>query len=384
MWRDCRSVAYKMSNQKFTASQREAIWLAHEKKCAYTRENLDVSSFHIDHILPEFLAKEPARLAGILSELGLGKEFDLFGFENLLPCKPGINLQKGEIAFEAAPLQYFLAIAANKKPVIQQNLLQIEKRKNSGRVLILLQQCLDRGDLSPNRVAEILEQYVDQPAEVFKLIESMKFADAQELREIAKAEIEELRNRPIKLGANDHIHAVTLTGPNGEKVDVSTCRQYDDAIKSGYYAYTTLDMKMAVFFEQQGGLLRALERAALPTVSYISAPHVGIVDVNLLPYSLFPQLVEEDQKSVGQSYQDKINNGDLIIRRLTQNSLVIQEQSGMGQQLIEAARADFNGDGIEDILVFEYCYATHGTMGYGGIRILTRYGPTSQFQVLSL
>lgn len=42
----------------------------------------------------------------------------------------------------------------------------------------------------------------------------------------------------------------------------------------------------------------------------------------------------------------------------------------MGQQLIEVARADFNGDGIEDILLFEYCYATHGTFGFGGITII--------------
>jgi hypothetical protein len=45
-----------MANQKFSAAEREAIWLAHEKKCAYTRELIDVSSFHIDHIVPENLA----------------------------------------------------------------------------------------------------------------------------------------------------------------------------------------------------------------------------------------------------------------------------------------------------------------------------------------
>jgi hypothetical protein len=42
-----------MANQKFSAAEREATWLAHEKKCAYTRELIDVSSFHIDHIVPE-------------------------------------------------------------------------------------------------------------------------------------------------------------------------------------------------------------------------------------------------------------------------------------------------------------------------------------------
>jgi hypothetical protein len=37
-----------MAHQKFSAAEREAIWLAHEKKCAYTRELIDVSSFHIE------------------------------------------------------------------------------------------------------------------------------------------------------------------------------------------------------------------------------------------------------------------------------------------------------------------------------------------------
>jgi len=56
----------------------------------------------------------------------------------------------------------------------------------------------------------------------------------------------------------------------------------------------------------------------------------------------------------------------------------------MGQQLVEVARADFNGDGIEDILVFEYGYATHGTLGFGGVRILTRRTASSRFEVVDL
>lgn len=55
----------------------------------------------------------------------------------------------------------------------------------------------------------------------------------------------------------------------------------------------------------------------------------------------------------------------------------------MGQQLIEVARADFNNDGIEDILLFEYCYATHGTLGFGGIRILTRKTENGLFEIVS-
>jgi hypothetical protein len=54
----------------------------------------------------------------------------------------------------------------------------------------------------------------------------------------------------------------------------------------------------------------------------------------------------------------------------------------MGQQLIEVARAALNGDGIEDILLFEYCCATHGTLGVGGIRVLTRMSAAGPFEVV--
>lgn len=61
-----------MSSQSFTATQREAIWLAYDRKCAYTKQLLDISNFHIDHILPESLAKDPLELSKVLSNLGRG------------------------------------------------------------------------------------------------------------------------------------------------------------------------------------------------------------------------------------------------------------------------------------------------------------------------
>ena len=82
-----------MADQKFNASKREALWLAHEKKCAYTRELLDVSSFHIDHVIPESLAADPAEFQKIRAKYQLPDDFDLFGFENLLgrPVRLGAN-----------------------------------------------------------------------------------------------------------------------------------------------------------------------------------------------------------------------------------------------------------------------------------------------------
>lgn len=371
-----------MSKQKFSASQREALWLAHERKCAYTRKTLDISSFHIDHIIPENLADDHIKFEQIKTSLRLSSNFDLYGYENLLPCRAEANLQKGALIFDPAHTHFFLGIAASKKSEVQRNLKKIEARNNRGKALILLQQCLERGELSPSEVAKILECHNEKPQEIFHLLESMQFADPMEMRVIAKADIDDLRSRPIQLGQNNHIDGVTLTRNSNEQIYVRTCKEYDTAIQSGYYALTNFDIKMSVFFKHQCGLLKSLQKATTPEYSFIADPRKGIFDLQLIPFSLFPSIGDESQEDdLTTTYQNKVDDSTLSIRRLTQNTLCIEE-NGMGQQLIEVARADFNNDGIEDILLFEYCYATHGTLGFGGIRILTRKTENGLFEIV--
>ncbi len=103
-----------MAKQSFTAEQREALWVAHNKKCVYTRELLDVSNFHIDHVIPENIFLDPGKYRVVKPQLGLTDDFDPTGYENLLPCKSGANLQKGGKAFDPAPAHFFLDVAAKK------------------------------------------------------------------------------------------------------------------------------------------------------------------------------------------------------------------------------------------------------------------------------
>lgn len=373
-----------MSSQSFTATQREAIWLAYDRKCAYTRQLLDVSNFHIDHILPESLADNPQELSKTLLKLGLPADFDLYDYANLAPCQPGANLQKAALVLDPAHVHFFLGIATAKKPAVEENLARIERRKNRGRAIILLQQALERGELSPEEVADILQKHTDQPEGIFKLLEGLQFADSTEIRLVARSELEALRDRPIRLGQNDHIEGVTLTGPQDQERLVRTCREYDAAIKEGFYAYSNFDIKMSTWFEHQCGLIRALQAAASSTISFIETPRVSILDLNLVPFSFFPILGEPDSvENVESTYQSKVDDGTLVVKRLRHNLLQIEEPEGMGQQLIEVARADFDGDGIEDILLFEYCYATHGTMGFGGIRIVTRTSNDGKFSMVT-
>jgi hypothetical protein len=376
-----------VSSQKFTASEREAIWSAHEKKCAYTRELLDVSNFHIDHIIPETLTNKPTELAQVKTRLGLALDFDVLGYENLLPCSTVRNLQKGSVIFADAHIHYFLGIASSKISIVKDHLEKIEKRGTHGKTLILLQQCLDRGELTLSEVVDILEKYTDRPEGIFNLIEKMQFSDANEISVIAKSDIESLLDRPIKFGQNDHIDSLTLTNDANERICVQTCREYITAINDGFYALTTFDMKMATFFVHQGGLLQALQTATTPQISFIANPKVGIFDLELIPFSIFPHIGEYCDEDISitepiATYQSKVNDGTIVIKQLRQNLLQVSEPEGMGHQLVEVVRADFNGNGIEDILVFSYSYATHGTLGFGGVLILTRTTADGMFELV--
>jgi hypothetical protein len=237
-----------------------------------------------------------------------------------------------------------------------------------------------RGKLSAQQVAEILEKHAEQPQEIFRLIEAMKFADATEIAALTKADIADLQRRPVRLGANDHIRGLTLTKDSGQKILVTTCDEYDSARSAGFFALTNLDIKMSVFFEHQCGLLTALQTAKIPNRSFVSEPRAGITDLYLLPFSLFPNVGEERPANDAETYQSKVDKGLLRVRRVRQNALVIEEPEGMGQQIIEVARADFDDDGLEDILLFEYCYATRGTLGFGGVTIITRRGFDGMFE----
>lgn len=151
---------------------------------------------HVDHIIPENLAAKPEEFAAVRATLGLPAGFDLFGLENLLPAKPGAHLQKSDLALNAAGTHFFLSIAASKKVAIEGNVDKINRRLQSGRAFIMIQQMLESGTITPADVASLLAR---PAAEVFTLVETMEFADKSQVLAVSKAEIAELRTRPIKL-----------------------------------------------------------------------------------------------------------------------------------------------------------------------------------------
>ena len=221
---------------------------------------------------------------------------------------------------------------------------------------------------------------------IFELIESIKFADGTEVKSIAKDNIDSLRDLPVRLGENKGIDGVTLSKKKVGKIHVRTCREYDEARKKGYYPVSTFDITMAMFFKKPCGLLNALANASLPQKRFISDAEVSIVNVELLPYSVFPHVGErkspqEAKRDSETTYQQKIETGELVVIEKAKHVLKIQEDD-MVQSLREMVRADFNNDGIEDILLFEYHWVTKGTLRFGGIIVLTLKSMNGKFEVV--
>ena len=226
-----------------------------------------------------------------------------------------------------------------------------------------------------------------KPKEItFELVKSIKFADGTEVRSVTKADIETLRDLPIDMGGNK-TDGVTLTKSRNDKIHVRTCREYDSALEDGYYPSSTYDISMGSWFKYPCGLLRLLETAAIPQQSFIPTSSEGVLNLELLPLSLFPVVTDFEQtygyNIENVTYQDQMEKGLLKVTDKGDNRFSC-EDDGLRQHLTEVARADFNGDSIEDILLSEAVHATQGTYRTYDLIILTRKSMDGKYEKVEL
>ena len=102
---------------------------------------------------------------------------------------------------------------------------------------------------------------------------------------------------------------------------------------------------------------------------------------------MLPQLSREDADEVaklgsqGASIADLVRNGRVQIEQASRNHLRFTS-SHMGQAYWVLLRADLNNDGVEDVLVSTYKWATGGTFAFGDVLVLTRQAADEQFRVV--
>ena len=235
----------------------------------------------------------------------------------------------------------------------------------------------------------------------FELTKPLKFVDRpRTVNFITKANIEKLRNRPIlameeidigKGTLHQQTDGVTLRNRKDEKIQVRTCREYDDALLAGYAPDGTWEIGRASYFKYPCGMLNLLQQATRHKRSFLPTRNQELFDLKLLPLKLFP-VVSDYEQTYGrdienETYHDQAEKGELAekgkleVIEKTPHKFVCKF-NGLKQYLTEVVRADFNGDGTEDILFQEAVAAIGATYRTYNLIILTRKSSEAKYEII--
>ena len=193
---------------------------------------------------------------------------------------------------------------------------------------------------------------------------------------VRRSEIERLLDKKID----------DFTFTEGDRrISVQTCRQFVGVDKGMFR--TSWRLQMASHFDMICGTLSAIKKAQAPQTSFIKNPKAAISDLTLLPANLLPAVTEDageeldKSASDGKTFADFVASKKATVREQTTISVEVAYDS-MTVSLYEIARADFDGDGLEDILVGAWLAAEPGLgdMMVGSLYLFTRDKPRGPFK----
>jgi hypothetical protein len=219
----------------------------------------------------------------------------------------------------------------------------------------------------------------------FQIGEPLGFKERVVSGSLRKSEIAGLLELPVRNGSSDldKSYGVELTGANNEKVMVYTCQQWKKALDEKAYSASTFDMALESSLIRTCGLLFALQNAKLPVKSFVANPRVSLANLNLLPAEILSANTDDQEKekehTCGLTVSKAVPRKDIT---KVSDKILTLSYWGFRQSFWEGARADFNGDGIEDILVFTAGRAEGGTLGYSDYFVLTRTSPSGPLKLI--
>ena len=220
----------------------------------------------------------------------------------------------------------------------------------------------------------------------FKISVPLEFKGRVVSGSLRKSEIAGLLDLPVRNGNSDlkEGYGVEMTRPDYARFKVTTCRQWKKARSEEAYAASTFDMAMESSMIHTCALLFELQRARLPLKSFVTNPRVSLADLDLLPADILSYMPEDEEveKQLSKStVSEVVAKADI---EKTDDKMISLSYGGFHQSIWEAVRADFDGDGVEDILVFTGGRAEGGTMGFSDYFLLTRTGPTGPLKLIEV
>ncbi len=130
----------KRRKHAFTPAERYAVMITHGQQCYLCRTPIDMSTFHVDHIIPEHLLDTPDRLTEVLELLGRPSDFNINSFANWLPACGPCNVRKRGLVFEPSGIaQANLQMAASKAVEAEKAATRVVGRQELAKALNTLQ-----------------------------------------------------------------------------------------------------------------------------------------------------------------------------------------------------------------------------------------------------
>jgi hypothetical protein len=369
--------------------QRRAIWEAHGKRCAYCREPLLFKDLEVDHVIPRDAFTDPDKLQQIRLEQGLPDLFNPEGYENLSAACGACNRRKLAEMLAPGRLAIELALASKYAIQIQDRVRLLAEADQRDRVRLAINSALASGQVTPEEI-EQLAANENLDARIFKLSPGAWIFENQPLGDLSAESYEANLDRPILL-YNGAV-GLELTNGNGEKLTVSTFRQFEEAKRNEYFAESTWSMNMAYqYFIGPLDLLRILRASRYAEKSFVRNPYLGLSDLALLPATLL--WVTEDMTSDaafrgqrdqlrGLTIKDMLGRGAQIDD--VGSRLLAIHYDGGRTYLLELLRADVNGDEVEEIVLHRGCGPLGGTYRQASLVGLVRRSDTSMFEEITL
>jgi hypothetical protein len=347
-------------NERKTISTaaRRALWEAHGRKCAYTGEPLAWSELEIDHIIP--VKGNAVRTTELIARGIVDADFDINGFENLLPTKAYLNNQKSNFIANDAAIALFLNLAAKAKEKVERLLASWLASDLALKRYLQIKTLAETNDISIGEMVTYLRHqfegdvYLRVPPEIDGV--AISTANSQ----FAAV----LMDKPFALGRGS-ITEVALHSDNGEVTICTTANEFIAAKAAGLWPKTQYDINCYGLADQTSELLRAVKQSTYATNSEIRTPQVTLKNLDRWAATWVTDRFCPNEMDIDLSQyrtlESLINAGIAQIEEQSEWSLTVHSDYGFSIQMRELMRADLDSDSNEEILVFALAFAPKGT-----------------------
>jgi len=359
-----------MTITQFDDVFRAALWNTYKNKCFYCMRLLNWNEYQIDHLIPEWLQNEPERLNKLISDYGLDNDFDVNAHYNLVPAHMQCNNRKRGQIFEKEPVLFYIQLSKAKENTLSKEIEAAKNKKNKSAIFAKVQAALATGLIDHHEMEHLLQTARENywSSQSIELSDEINYIDGVIKTFYLSGDYSWLQDKHIPHNEID------MVNDEGNQTVAQTLQEFNRALKEGFYPKTNIDIKGASGFTFLESFLELLKGATMPKISFVDEPRLTLQNLAYLsPTILFD--IEDNLKihvEKGLSVQDLVNAGLIEVKSPHQYEVTL-EFNNFQISLREQFRADFNGDGIEDIFVQTWTNAVGGSLGFGDSMVLTRY-----------